>query len=203
VLIRRYWGVHRWWLRPVLLTVGPILALVIEAVAMAGLGNVWAGSYDVWRAGGDCGWDGTCSDAGVVTVTVGGFLAMLAAEFIMGTVSGCRVWRRARRAGDTGATAGAQWAALSVMVMLVGAATLAVFLQCGLIGVVAEHWFGTSVTRQAAMAGFYFTWSTGLPAAEIVLGIVAWLTTARWRRRRVSACAGRRTDGRSEQAGAS
>jgi hypothetical protein len=149
------------------------------------LGSQWADNYDVWSAGGGCGWDGTCSIAGEVPVTFYGLGLLLAAEFVIGLAIGDRAWRRARMAGDDEFIAAAGSATrLSVTIMLGCVATWAVLIQSILIDAVGSHWFGTAVARQSQMAGFDFISSTSLPAVELGLGIVAWLTTRFWRQRR-------------------
>lgn len=172
------------------------------SVLIGGLASV----YDVWRSGGGCGWDGTCSDAGVLPLTFLAFLVLLASDVIIATAAACAAWRRVslpaswdlhwddedwnqrheRHADEDPATTfGALWATrLSVTTMLVCLACLALLGQGALITHVAGHLYGTSVTSQAAKAGFELTWSTGLPVAEIALGVLAWLAAQRLRRRR-------------------
>jgi hypothetical protein len=169
----------------VLLTIGPILAVAAEFMAMVFLGSQWADNYDVWSGGGGCGWDGTCSIAGEVPVTFYGLGLLLAAEFIIGIAIGEGAWRRARMVGDHEVTAEARTATrLSVTIMLGCAAMWAVLVQSTLVDAVGSHWFGTAIARQPQMAGFDFISSTSLPAVELALGVVAWLTTKFWRQRR-------------------
>ena len=71
MLNRRHWSGAR----SAALLLGAAVAFLVQLVAMTGLGEQWAGHFDVMQ--GDCGWDGTCSDAGVVDVTLYGLLALV------------------------------------------------------------------------------------------------------------------------------
>jgi hypothetical protein len=158
---------------------------------MVVLSDGWAGTYDVWRSGGQCGWEGACSDAGELGVLFYGLIVLLVADVALGMTAGYRAYRRKTRTGEFGAAVEALWGAeervwatrFSVTVMLIGAAMFVVLLQCFAVGLVADRLYGASITNQAASAGFYFIWSIGLPAGELALGILAWLATIPWRRR--------------------
>src|SRR6266700_4864377 len=64
------------------LTVGAVVAFVLQLVLLLQIGTDWAGAYDV--RSGECGWDGTCSDEGSLQVTLWCALVLVAFEIISG-----------------------------------------------------------------------------------------------------------------------
>lgn len=78
----------RWtrWVPAALLTVCTVVAFVLQFVALVVIGGEWAGNHDV--ASGGCGWYGTCSDAGVLSVTMWCALALFLAELVIGGLLG-------------------------------------------------------------------------------------------------------------------
>lgn len=78
----------RWarWVPAALLTVCTVVALVLQFLPVVAIGAQWAGNHDV--ASGGCGWDGTCSDVGVVDATMWCALVLVVAELAVGGLLG-------------------------------------------------------------------------------------------------------------------
>jgi hypothetical protein len=69
-----------------LLTVCTVVAFVLQFLPLIAIGAQWAESHDV--ASGGCGWDGTCSDEGVVDATMWCVLVLVVAELAVAGVLG-------------------------------------------------------------------------------------------------------------------
>jgi hypothetical protein len=76
----------RRWLGPAILTVFTLVAFVGQFAAAVGIGFPWAWNQNI--ATGQCGWDGTCTDAGATTIIMWYSLALLLAEMVIGVVLG-------------------------------------------------------------------------------------------------------------------
>jgi hypothetical protein len=168
---------------------GAFLALFVQLVAIVGLGTGWAGSLDVMQGG--CGWDGTCSDAGAVDVTVYGLLVLILIDVVASVLLAKRAVRRraaAARAGSAPAVStGLLWAnGVELAIIIVGAVSLAIFLQTEVIGYVADQRY-PGITGWQPAAGFVFKWSTTIPAAELVAVVVGLLSLTFWRGRQSAA----------------
>ena len=74
------------WVPAALLTMCTAGAFVVQFLPLVAIGIQWAGNHDV--AAGGCGWDGTCSDAGTMDVTMWCALALIVAELAVGGVLG-------------------------------------------------------------------------------------------------------------------
>jgi hypothetical protein len=164
-------AVARRWRRPgpLTLTIGAVVAFFLQLVAMVLLGAQWAGYYDVMRGG--CGWDGTCSDAGSVAVTIWGLLGVVAAELAVSFVLAKLAWRRRRTAGRE-AVIGSVWGVrLAVAVMIGCAAACLLGVQGGIIGRLGDVGYPGIMGTQ--MQGrFFVSWSTRLLAVEVGLAVL-------------------------------
>jgi hypothetical protein len=78
----------RWakWVPAALLTVCTVAAFVLQFLPVVAIGAQWAGNHDV--ASGGCGWDGTCSDEGVIDATMWCALVLVVAELAVGGLLG-------------------------------------------------------------------------------------------------------------------
>jgi hypothetical protein len=78
----------RWarWVPAALLTVCTVAAFVLQFLPVVAIGAQRAGNHDV--ASGGCGWDGTCSDEGVMAVTMWCALGLVVAELAVGGLLG-------------------------------------------------------------------------------------------------------------------
>jgi hypothetical protein len=181
---------RRWWGQGSLaLLLGAAGALVVEPIVVTLLGADWAGSFDVMQGG--CGWDGTCSDAGTLEVSIYGLLVLIMLDVGAGFLLARRAIRR--RAGAIQASSAPVASTglvcincIELAIIGVGVASLGVFLQTAIIGRIADQRYPGIPGWQPA-ARFLFMWSTTLPAAELVAVAVALLSVAFWRRARQSA----------------
>jgi len=154
---------RRWssrWVPAAALTLGAAVAFVFQLVAVAGIAIDWAGAYDVMH--GDCGWDGTCSQAGSLPVTLWCALALVSAEFISGLVT-----LSAKR--------------LAVAVIAGCVASWVIALQDRIVfHLAAARYPGVLGTQ--GQGQFFITWSARAVVAETALALLAWLVVARLRR---------------------
>ena len=71
---------------------------------------------------------------------------------------------------------------MELAIIIVGAVSLAVFLQAGVIGYIADQRYPGMAGWQPA-ARVVFIWSTTIPAAELVAALVTLQSLTFWRRR--------------------
>lgn len=63
-----------------------VVAFVLQFLPVVVIGAEWAGNHDV--ASGGCGWDGTCSDQGVMDATMWCALVLVVVELVVGGLLG-------------------------------------------------------------------------------------------------------------------
>lgn len=149
----------------------------LQGVALLLLGAGWAGAYDVSR--GDCGYDGSCSDAHSLTVSALGWLVLVAVEGGMGALSAWAAWR-ARRAADGGADFPELLAFRGAVAVMVGcAASWLLVVQASVVSHVAADRHPASDTLQGR---FFMTWNTRAMVVEGLAALVGWMAIG-WLRR--------------------
>jgi hypothetical protein len=173
-------------IRQLSLLIGGVAASFLQLAAAVGLGAAWAGSNDVMQ--GDCGWDGTCSDAGTMTAIMWGILLLVAADVLIGMALARRVVRSGRWGHRTRPVGLLRANRAEIAVIIGCAAAWAVGAQAGLIGHIGDDRYPGTAGWQPA-ARFFVVWNVRVIAAEIAIVLLAWLTIgvrrrtrARWQR---------------------
>ena len=148
-------------LRAAALTLGAGIAFFMQLVAVTAVGIEWAGAYDVMH--GDCGWEGTCSQAGSLPLTLWCALVLGGAELAAGLVL-----RSAAR--------------FAVAIMIGCTVSWAMALQDNVVyQLAAARYPGVLGTQRQGT--FFFDWNARLLLAETALALAGWLVVAQLRRR--------------------
>jgi hypothetical protein len=168
-------------MRAGIVVAGGGLGLVAQGVALLGLGVGWAGAYDVSR--GDCGYDGTCSDAHSPAVAVLGWLVLVGLEVAVGTIA---AWAGVRRAGGVGGQAefACEWVVRVAAAALIGsAAAWGLLLQADVV-----DWFAVmhSSRSDAVQGRFFIGWNARVMAVESILVVLGWFAAVSMRRARAA-----------------
>ena len=137
------------------------VALVLQLFAVLEIGMEWAGYYDV-RDGG-CGWDGTCSQAGSIPLSLWCLLALVFIEAAVGLVR-----------------QSAKWLAIAIVAGCI--ASMVVAIQ----SLIVDH--NASADYPGALqtpeqAKFFFTCNMIALSAEAVLTLLIWILVRRRRLR--------------------
>lgn len=172
------------------LKVGSALAFPAQMLPVVWLGSGWAGAVDV--SAGGCGYDGTCSDQGSVTLTGCFFLILVSAEGFAGFALALAAWRRLRRGRSTDGSKDSGIAAdpdfLGLLAPRLAWAALAGCAAAWLLtiqaGVIDQQGVERYPRSDAAEGSFFITWNKRALEVEFLVAVLATAIVAGWRRRR-------------------
>jgi hypothetical protein len=137
------------------------VALVLQLFAVLEIGMKWAGYYDV-RDGG-CGWDGTCSQAGGLPLSVWCLLALVIIEVAVGLVRQSIKW-------------------LAVAIIAGCITSMAIAIQSLIVDYNASIRY-PGVLQTPDQAKFFFTCNMIALASESLLILLGWILVLRRRLR--------------------
>ena len=170
------------------LKVGSALAFPAQMLPVILLGTGWAGAADVAR--GDCGYDGTCSDQGSVTLIGLFFLILVGVEGFAGFALALAVWRRRRRNRSTdGQKASSTTAGPDFLGLLAPRLAWAALAGCAAAwllmiqaGVIDQQGVERYPRNDAAEGSFFITWNARAMEVEFLVAVSATAIVAGWRR---------------------
>lgn len=154
------------------------LGFVFQGIALLPLGAGWAGAYDVLV--GDCGYEGTCSDAHSLMASVLGLLVLLVLEIAVGVLLAWAAGRR--RDGVSGANFLELLALRGAVAVAVGcAASWVLVVQAAVVSHMAADRYPAS---DALQGRFFITWNARAMIVESLIALVGWILIGSLRRKR-------------------